>query len=57
MFGHRPAHPVLLGRDHWEPLRRGLHGDTGARGYLRAHPPDAVDCTDLPGGDDVDTPA
>lgn len=57
VFAGSPGHPVLLGRDHWAPLRAYLHGDDGARGYLRTHPPDAVDCTDLPGGDDHDTPA
>lgn len=50
-----PGHPVLLGREHWAPLRATLHGDAGARGYLRAHAALAVDCTDLGGGDDVDS--
>lgn len=31
-----PGHPVLIGRDHWEPLRATLSGDEGARGYLAA---------------------
>jgi CTP:molybdopterin cytidylyltransferase MocA len=29
-----PGHPVLIGRDHWGPLREELRGDEGARGYL-----------------------
>lgn len=29
-----PAHPVLIGRDHWAPLRDTLQGDSGARDYL-----------------------
>jgi CTP:molybdopterin cytidylyltransferase MocA len=56
VFGGAPGHPVLIGRDHWAPLRDHLHGDAGARGYLLAHPPVDVDCTDLPGGRDRDTP-
>ncbi|UZN02467.1 nucleotidyltransferase family protein [Cellulomonas sp. S1-8] len=55
-FGGVPGHPVLIGRDHWAPLRARLHGDAGARGYLRDHPPLALDCTELPGGLDRDTP-
>ncbi|MBD7919744.1 NTP transferase domain-containing protein [Cellulomonas sp. Sa3CUA2] len=56
VFGGSPGHPVLVGRDHWAPLGTHLHGDAGARGYLLAHPPVEVDCTDLPGGRDRDTP-
>ncbi|GAA4628203.1 nucleotidyltransferase family protein [Cellulomonas oligotrophica] len=56
VFGTRPGHPVLVGRDHWAPLLPHLHGDAGARGYLRDHPPVPVDCSDLPGGLDHDTP-
>ncbi len=55
-YDGRPGHPVLVGRDHFDALAAGLHGDTGARGYLKAHSVDMVDCTDLGGGDDVDTP-
>ncbi|TQL03200.1 NTP transferase domain-containing protein [Cellulomonas sp. SLBN-39] len=56
VFDARPGHPVLVGRDHWAPLLPHLHGDAGARGYLRDHPPVPVDCSDLPGGVDHDTP-
>ena len=52
----RPGHPVLIGRDHWAALAAGLHGDAGARDYLRTHPTVEVDCTDLPGDLDHDTP-
>lgn len=31
-----PGHPVLIGRDHWGPLRQTLSGDSGARDYLAA---------------------
>lgn len=55
-FAGVPGHPVLVGRAHWAPLRARLRGDAGAREYLRAHPPRAVDCTDLPGGLDRDRP-
>ncbi|GIG40481.1 nucleotidyltransferase family protein [Cellulomonas phragmiteti] len=55
-FATGPGHPVLIGRDHWAPLRSHLDGDAGARAYLRSHPPVDVDCTDLPGGLDRDTP-
>lgn len=51
-----PGHPVLVGRDHWGPLTEQLAGDAGARDYLR-HRAVVVDCTDLGGGEDVDTPA
>lgn len=54
-FAGVPGHPVLVGRDHWGPLRAQLRGDAGARGYLRTHPPVDVDCTGLPGDRDRDT--
>ncbi len=53
-YAGRPGHPVLIGADHFAELRAALHGDVGARPYLRAHGAQAVDCTDLGGGDDVD---
>jgi molybdenum cofactor cytidylyltransferase len=56
VYGGRPGHPVLVGREHWRPLAAAVHGDTGAGPYLRAHDAVAVDCTDLGGGDDVDRP-
>lgn len=55
-YGGRPGHPVLIGRDHWLPLRRSLTGDSGARKYLAAHGAETVDCSDLGTGRDVDSP-
>jgi CTP:molybdopterin cytidylyltransferase MocA len=53
-YGGEPGHPVLVGREHWEPLAAAAHGDTGAGPYLRTHGAARVDCTDLGGGADVD---
>jgi CTP:molybdopterin cytidylyltransferase MocA len=55
-FAGRPGHPVVIGREHWAPLRAGLTGDTGARPYLVAHAVTAVACDDLGTGLDVDEP-
>lgn len=55
-FGEGPAHPVLIGRDHWDGVRSSAHGDRGARDYLRARPVLSVDCSDLAMGRDVDEP-
>ncbi|EID81971.1 MULTISPECIES: nucleotidyltransferase family protein [Rhodococcus] len=55
-YAGRPGHPVLIGRDHWLPLRRSLTGDSGARKYLGTHGAEAVDCSDLGSGRDVDSP-
>jgi molybdenum cofactor cytidylyltransferase len=54
-FRGTPGHPVLIGRDHWAPLRASLSGDIGARPYLIAHGAPQIDCTDLGTGADVDT--
>ncbi|MGA1837255.1 nucleotidyltransferase family protein [Herbiconiux sp. 11R-BC] len=54
-YDGRPGHPVVIGAAHFDALLAGLSGDTGARPYLRAHGVELVDCTDLGGGDDVDT--
>lgn len=51
-----PGHPVLIGRDHWEPLSRSLVGDQGAKSYLGTHDHDVVECGDLATGEDADTP-
>ncbi|NQX27721.1 NTP transferase domain-containing protein [Microbacteriaceae bacterium VKM Ac-2854] len=53
-YDGRPGHPVLIGRAHWDPLAAELHGDVGARDYLRAHQAQLVECGDLERGDDVD---
>lgn len=52
-----PGHPVVLGRDHWPEVMRSATGDRGARAYLAEHDHLAVECGDLAGGLDVDTPA
>jgi CTP:molybdopterin cytidylyltransferase MocA len=31
------GHPVLLGREHWQPLAGSVTGDQGARDYLAKH--------------------
>jgi nicotine blue oxidoreductase len=51
-----PGHPVLLGRAHWAGVAELAVGDTGARPYLREHPPLDVPCADLADGADVDRP-
>lgn len=53
----RPGHPVLLGRDHWRGVIDVAVGDSGARDYLLDYPPLEIECADLGGGTDVDTPA
>ena len=54
-YAGRPGHPVVLGRDHFDPVLDSLHGDHGARGYLQTTPGvRLVDCSDLATGDDVD---
>jgi CTP:molybdopterin cytidylyltransferase MocA len=53
--GH-PGHPVLVGRDHWSPLRETLTGDVGAQRYLAARKVHEVSCDDLATGHDLDRP-
>jgi molybdenum cofactor cytidylyltransferase len=55
-YDGRPGHPVVVGAEHLQALDDALAGDEGARPYLRAHEVDEVDCSDLGGGSDVDTP-
>jgi len=53
----RPAHPVVLGRDHWAGVMASAKGDAGARDYLKANPAlELVECADIATPDDVDTP-
>jgi nicotine blue oxidoreductase len=55
-FG-RPAHPVVLGRDHWAGVTAVAKGDAGARDYLKGHSAlELVECADIATPDDVDTP-
>jgi len=50
------SHPVLIPRTLWEPVAATAHGDTGARGFMAAHP-DLVTAVPCPGSPaDVDTP-
>lgn len=52
-----PAHPVLIGREHWAGASAAAVGDAGARGYLAGHPDlTLIECADLADPDDVDTP-
>jgi CTP:molybdopterin cytidylyltransferase MocA len=52
-----PAHPVLIGQNHWAAVRASATGDAGARGYLAGNPDlGLVECGDLADPDDVDTP-
>jgi CTP:molybdopterin cytidylyltransferase MocA len=54
-YGRRPGHPVVIGRRHWTELVETLHGDEGARSFLRSRG-DVVllDCADLATGADID---
>jgi CTP:molybdopterin cytidylyltransferase MocA len=54
-YRHRPGHPVVIGRSHWDALARGLRADVGARPYLVAHAALEIPCDDLWDGQDVDT--
>jgi CTP:molybdopterin cytidylyltransferase MocA len=53
VYGGRPGHPVVLGRDEISALAS-LTGDEGARGLLRGGP--EVEVGHLCSGRDVDTP-
>lgn len=51
----RLGHPVLIGRDHWRGVIASAVGDRGAREYLRDRHVEAVDCSDLASGHDIDS--
>lgn len=53
-YGGEAGHPVLLGRDHWEPIIASARGDRGARDYLAQHEPVLVECGDIGSPEDVD---
>jgi CTP:molybdopterin cytidylyltransferase MocA len=53
-YDGRPGHPVLIGRDRIPAVVASLHGDRGARAFIRAHGGMEVDCGDLWSGADVD---
>ena len=50
------AHPVLIGREHWDGVIATATGDEGARSYLAAHEVAEVDCTGLADPMDLDVP-
>jgi CTP:molybdopterin cytidylyltransferase MocA len=55
-YARRPGHPVVVARRHWPELLKELHGDEGARAFLRARTDVvAVECGDLATGRDVDS--
>lgn len=54
-YDGRPGHPVVLGRQHWDPLLALAAGDHGGQPYLTHHPGLVeVPCEDLAGGLDRD---
>jgi molybdenum cofactor cytidylyltransferase len=56
-FGDRPGHPVVIARRHWPAVLAQISGDRGAGAYLGSRPDvEIVDCADLAGGQDIDTP-
>ena len=56
-YDGRPAHPVVLGREHWAGVAAVATGDAGARDYLKGHAGlELVECGDIAKPDDVDTP-
>lgn len=55
-YGTRRAHPVLLGRDHWQPAAASATGDRGARDYLRTRDVLVVPVGDVADDTDLDVP-
>ncbi|TDC52368.1 nucleotidyltransferase family protein [Actinomadura sp. KC345] len=57
-YGGAPRNPVLLRAAHLAGAAEAAAGDTGARGFLRAHPGlvTGVPCDDVAAPDDIDTP-
>ncbi|OBF27925.1 nucleotidyltransferase family protein [Mycobacterium sp. ACS4331] len=55
VFGGRPGHPVVIAARHWPAVCGSLHGDHGARDFLRARG-DVVEvgCDDIATGQDID---
>ena len=53
-YAGTPGHPVLIGRDHLEPIMTGLADDRGAKDYLARHGAHSVECGDLASGQDDD---
>ena len=55
VFGGRPGHPAVIGRDHWAAVAASVTGDVGAGEYLAQHGAVAVECGDLADGLDRDS--
>ena len=57
-FDGRPRNPVLLDRAVAAEVAAAATGDSGARGWLRAHPGlvSLVECGDVGSDLDIDTP-
>jgi molybdenum cofactor cytidylyltransferase len=56
-IGDRPGHPVVIARRHWPEVLDRISGDQGAGAYLRSRRDvEIVECADLAGGLDIDTP-
>lgn len=53
-YGGRRGHPVVLGRAHWDAVRREAVGDQGARGYLASAEVALVEVGDVASGADLD---
>lgn len=55
----KPRNPVLLDRSLWDAVAADAVGDTGARGFLKAHPElvTLVPCDDTGTPEDIDTQA
>lgn len=52
----RQGHPVLIGEEHWPALIAQLHGDQGARDFLRNHQAPLIPLDQLADGRDLDIP-
>ncbi len=55
-YDGKPGHPVVIGRDHFAGVIAGVGGDSGARDYLALHRVQLIECGDIGGGRDVDSP-
>lgn len=57
-YDGRPRNPAVLDRSIWADVSAAAQGDTGARGWLRAHPDQVVEVPCDGTGDpvDIDTP-
>ncbi|HWH28532.1 MAG TPA: nucleotidyltransferase family protein [Mycobacteriales bacterium] len=56
-YDGQPRNPVLLSREVWADVAATASGDTGARGWLRAHPEQVTHVPCDGSAFDVDTPA